>query len=459
VNQTTVIDHDDYQTQRPEPGTRLAKITDSIDRDRAGHLAIAGTGGAQFGNMLEVMEFAKLMSTAGEAIQPYLRQNPGACLAVTMQAIEWKMSPFAVANKVYFVNGRIGHEAQLINAVINARAPLERRIDVVFIGEGPERQCKVTGIFRGEDTPREYLSPKVKDIKIKNSPLWTNDPDQQLFYFSTRSWARRWCSDVILGVYTPEELREIEPDPRDAPPSDNVLTRLAAKQIEGEPVIHKEGFRADNVDRGIATPAPKNDEVEKTAVEMPDMPESLKRAPKAEGPKPGELSTAQSADQGPTDDAPGASEVLAAEQPSGEVVWTETGEEERIDTSDIPEAGPEFFENATLVRPGEKLADALAREAQGSDKTPPADPTPPPAENNAQASPAAEPEPAPEPAGEPTNSDTYVAHMMAIINAPGTTREKFEAVMRAEKGLRKKIRVSGQALETIYSAFDDKFNK
>jgi hypothetical protein len=32
---------------------------------------------------------------------------------------------------------------------------------------------------------RTYTSPMIKDIKVKNSPLWTADPDQQLFYFAS----------------------------------------------------------------------------------------------------------------------------------------------------------------------------------------------------------------------------------------------------------------------------------
>lgn len=40
-----------------------------------------------------------------------------------MQAVQWGMNPFAVAQKTHFVSGKIGYEAQLVNAVITALAP------------------------------------------------------------------------------------------------------------------------------------------------------------------------------------------------------------------------------------------------------------------------------------------------------------------------------------------------
>jgi hypothetical protein len=68
-------------------------------------------GGLRFQNMVEVMEFAKCMASPSTAVPKHLRGNPGMCLAVCVQALEWRFSPFAVANKSYVVNDRIGYES------------------------------------------------------------------------------------------------------------------------------------------------------------------------------------------------------------------------------------------------------------------------------------------------------------------------------------------------------------
>ncbi len=43
-------------------------------------------------------------------------------VAIVMQAMQWGMNPYAVAQK-HTVNGVLGYEAQLVNAVIAAPVP------------------------------------------------------------------------------------------------------------------------------------------------------------------------------------------------------------------------------------------------------------------------------------------------------------------------------------------------
>lgn len=161
-------------------------------------------------SMGDMMEVAKLMSVGKQAIPPHLRDNPGACLAVCIQAVEWEMSPFAVANKSYVVNDRLCYESQLIHAVIERRAPLVGRLRHSFSGEGAKRRCKVWASVKGEAEPFEYESPEIGSIKVKNSPLWVSKPDLQLYYNTSRDWARVYFPDVILGVYAKEELEDAE---------------------------------------------------------------------------------------------------------------------------------------------------------------------------------------------------------------------------------------------------------
>ena len=120
------------------------------------------------------------------------------------------MSPFAVANKTYVVNDRLAYEAQLINAVILRRAPIKGRMKIEYTGEGEKRRCKVTATLTDGDRV-EYESPEIGKIPVKNSPLWKGDPDQQLFYFASRSMCRRHFPDVILGIYTADELADAMP--------------------------------------------------------------------------------------------------------------------------------------------------------------------------------------------------------------------------------------------------------
>jgi hypothetical protein len=171
----------------------------------------------------EVVAFSEIMARSQHAIPKHLREVPGACLAVAMQAMRWEMDPFAVASKSYNVKDIIAYEAQLIAAVVHTRAPLKTRPVYTYAGEGADRRCTVTAMFH-DGIERSYESPRIADIKIKNSPLWVADPDQQQGYYSIRAFARRYCPEVILGVYTPEEAQTFQgPDnARDVTPRASV---------------------------------------------------------------------------------------------------------------------------------------------------------------------------------------------------------------------------------------------
>lgn len=170
----------------------------------------SGSGGHRIApqNLGEVVKFAEVMSRAGKMLPAHLQGDVGACMAVAMQALDWQMNPFAVASKSYFVSGRVAYEAQLIAAVVNTRSGIKGRLRYEYEGEGGALFCRVTGTLDG--TECVYETPPIGSITTKNSPLWKSDPRQQLGYFAARSWARRHCPEVILGVYDRDEASEIK---------------------------------------------------------------------------------------------------------------------------------------------------------------------------------------------------------------------------------------------------------
>lgn len=196
----------------------------------------------------EVVRFAEVMCKADIALPKHLRGNAGACMAVALQALEWEMSPFAVASKSYSVNGQIAYEAQLIMAVINTRSGIEGRLKFRFEGEGPERVCIAFGKIDGEEL--EVRSPKFKDITPKNSPLWKSDPDQQHCYYTAQAWGRRHTPEVILGVYDRDEADQFRgPDnAKDVTPP-SLISRLQAQKPSGDMQEAREGFDMANVTR------------------------------------------------------------------------------------------------------------------------------------------------------------------------------------------------------------------
>lgn len=48
----------------------------------------------------------------------------------------------------------------------------------------------------------------LAQARTRNSTLWADDPRQQLAYLAVKRWARLYCPEVILGVYTIDELEK-----------------------------------------------------------------------------------------------------------------------------------------------------------------------------------------------------------------------------------------------------------
>lgn len=227
---------------------RAQQIEKRIDPQISGAIALSGSGGALSiapQNMAEMFEFAKMMAVSGPCVRPAFRGSPGACLAIALQAFRTGADPFAVANKAYITTSRSGdeqiaYEAQYIHAVLNTSGKLAKRLRPTYSGEGQARKCTITGYVVGEDEPLTYESPTIGEIPVKNSPLWKGDPDQQLFYYSARAWGRRHLPEVLLGMYTPDEIRgeviDITPGPP-APrprPEDYAETAMAAEEEESD---------------------------------------------------------------------------------------------------------------------------------------------------------------------------------------------------------------------------------
>ncbi|ACL61088.1 recombinase RecT [Methylobacterium nodulans] len=187
------------------------KVAERIDLAGTTALAVsAERGGIAFANAEQLMNFAKLMAVSNAGVRKHLRGNPGACLAIVTQAVEWGLSPYAVANKSYFVNDQIAYESQLVQAVILKRAPIKGRIRFEYTGEGDSRVCRAWARLADEpDEIVEYVSPSLAKITPKNSPLWKTDPDQQLSYYCGRALCRRHFPDVLLGVYAEDEIEAI----------------------------------------------------------------------------------------------------------------------------------------------------------------------------------------------------------------------------------------------------------
>lgn len=190
-------------------------------------------------NMERLIRFAEIMASGRVTVPPEMR-NVGDCMAVAMQAAMWGMNAFSVMQKAHVISGKLGYEAQLVNAVINRSGvakdrmhfewfgPWEKVLGKFAVRKGDKGEYRVPNwtpqdeegcgvkawaTLKGEDEPRELVL-LLTQARTRNSTLWADDPRQQLAYLAQKRWCRLYAPDVLLGVYTPDEL-ESPPAERD----------------------------------------------------------------------------------------------------------------------------------------------------------------------------------------------------------------------------------------------------
>ncbi len=159
--------------------------------------------------MNALVTFSEMMAKSTISVPEHLRGKPSDCMAIAMQAAQWGMNPFAVAQKTHIVSGRLGYEAQLVNAVVQQSGAIAGSFRYEYRGDGQNVECRVGAILRGDSevTWGEWLS--ASSVQTKNSPLWKTNVKQQLGYLQVKNWARAYAPGAILGVYTPDDLEVV----------------------------------------------------------------------------------------------------------------------------------------------------------------------------------------------------------------------------------------------------------
>ena len=198
-------------------------------------------------SMDSMLRVAEMMASAKIQVPDHFRGNQADCLAVVMQSMQWGMNPFTVAQKTFLTGGKLGYEAQLVNAVAMSSGAFKEEPEFEFVGNWDkilgrvvEKQGKSGGKYyvagwEAKDeaglgvicTAKMGRNAKPRSVRLmlsqcgpRFSTQWATDPQQQITYAVIKKMVRRYAPAAILGVYTADELLEDEPE-RDVTPRTN----------------------------------------------------------------------------------------------------------------------------------------------------------------------------------------------------------------------------------------------
>lgn len=177
------------------------------------------------------------------------------CMLIVNQAVRWGMDPFAVAQCASVVHGRLMWEGKLVQAVIESKLPAVR-FSTAYQGTGLDRaiqvSAKIDGATRNVDgTVRDWHTRKKNG---EMADAWVRQPDTMLHYRGMRQWARQWAPALMLGVYTDDEMDELQDNRRAE--SARVVSGPPAPPEEDTTRALVEPAREAAKPRGTRTPPP-----------------------------------------------------------------------------------------------------------------------------------------------------------------------------------------------------------
>ncbi len=195
------------------------------------------------------------------------------CFLVVNQAVRWEMDPFAVAQCVSVVHGKLCYEGKLIAAVIKARLGYDLEYDIT--GEGEQMHVVVTATLNGNPVLDSKNRAKIATGTVaewqtdgKGSP-WAarGGRPRMLRYRGAREWCRIHEPGLMLGVYGDDEMEEMNARFAAARVVNDVTRELPAAANDGPPVPGEETIGGEVVENN-ASPPPEEDQPPVPAVEQ-----------------------------------------------------------------------------------------------------------------------------------------------------------------------------------------------
>lgn len=231
-----------------QPKREIAQVVDPIpvlDTARFEHMQRISTVMARGSLIPDALRKTKVDKEEVWLSEPEVIAN---CFLVVNQAVRWGMDPFAVAQCVSVVHGRLCYEGKLVAAVLDAK--LGVRLNYEWSGSGEAMRVVVKGRRPG-DEEEKTITGTVAEWKTTGagSPWKPSQYQKMLAYRGAREWARLWAPGLMLGVYSEDEMSDLAENVRSnrAQPVPSLASRFAP-DTEVLPAPRKAGFSTEHVD-------------------------------------------------------------------------------------------------------------------------------------------------------------------------------------------------------------------
>jgi len=142
--------------------------------------------------------------------------KPENCLIALDLANRSGMSPLTIMQNLYIVKGHPAWSGQFSIALVNSSRRYLKPLTPVFVGEKGTNEygCYMTTVdLNGatvNGTTVTMQMAKDEGWYDKSGSKWKTMPEQMLMYRAGAFFARVHCPDVLYGIQTVEEVKDVE---------------------------------------------------------------------------------------------------------------------------------------------------------------------------------------------------------------------------------------------------------
>jgi len=167
-------------------------------------------------NLKECFKLAEMISSSA-TIPQHLRRKPDEVMVCLLRGFELGLSALQSVHHFSLINGRPCLSAAAVRGLCQAHSEC-LRLEMESLDDD---QCTFITQRRGhQPVTFQYTSQMAKDAGLLGKQNWTSHRRQMLIARASTGLCRSQYSDVLLGlsgVYTPEEVQDIEQNDFSAP--------------------------------------------------------------------------------------------------------------------------------------------------------------------------------------------------------------------------------------------------
>jgi hypothetical protein len=189
----------------------------------------------------ELVQRQAMMLSKSTLVPKDFAGNVANCAIALNVAKRTRLDPLMVCQNLAIIHGRPSWSATALIGMINASGKFSP-LRFVFDSDEAPTWCYAVArdMATGEELKGERITlemAKREGWSTKNGSKWLTMPGQMLRYRAASFWSRAYASDMSLGMYTQDEVRDFAEPPRNVTPKVNPFVAEPEPEEPAEPVV------------------------------------------------------------------------------------------------------------------------------------------------------------------------------------------------------------------------------